>query len=370
MDPLPSPRNQLRYKVLLATVSFVLSSALAVLVFNSVVSRDVYYPEPDEVDVEWLEEGARFGPILKSTRKDQNKLHRKTGDSVLYGMNPKHPQVNSHGHRDSEIALAKAEGIKRIMVLGDSIAFGRTVARSDTFPNLLEARLNEEGPVYQVINTAVQGYTTYNEVQHYLQKGRQMQPDIVLLAFCMNDIANPRLHWGYTRERLSNIPDDAIPNLKYDREHAIPILARKKPMTLPDRHKAIPTYLSKEDDLSIELLLDRRTPEWQWLARQLLQLKAAVEAEGASFVLAIFPLAYQLEVGYPHFPQRQFAAFCAEHGIACVDLLPEFKQHPVQELYILDHGRKKTDVWHLMDYGHRVTADFLLEKLRAMNLVH
>ncbi len=358
--------KQLRNKILLATASFLVTAGLAYLAFYSLLSGERYYPTPEEVEAARAKEEERSGRILKAAPMDLYKLHRKTGDSVLYGLDPTHPQVNSHGHRDSEISLAKPAGMQRILVLGDSIAFGRIVAKKDTFPNLLEARLNKEHAGYQVINSGVPGYTTYNEVQHYLVQGRQLQPDLVLLAFCMNDIVNPRLHWGYTKDRLENIPDAAFPNLGYDRDHAVPILAREKPMTFAERDKEPPTYLSNEDNLSIELLLDRKTEEWQWLTKQLLQLQAAVQADGATLVVVVFPLAYQMDEGYPHFPQPQFAAFCKEHAIAYLDLLPEFRKHPVEELYILDRQPGWKDIWHLMDYGHQVTADIIFEKLREM----
>ena len=330
-------------------------------------------------------------------------LHILKQSPVLYGLNPEHPEISSQGLRDDEVVVPKPPGIFRILMLGDSVAYGHTVPAADTFSNQLERMLREQfGPV-EVVNAAVAGYTPYNELHYYLEDGRKFGADLVIVAFCMNDVANPRLHWGDAPGVI--FPPEAIPNHDYDRDHILPRVRkleeekaspqdrseqrrpflehsrlyrlaekalsrfyRRIPRHFADTGASIRTFITGEDTLSIEVLLDRNSPEWRWLASIYNRLQEAVRAEGAQLVIVIFPLAYQLDEGYPFFPQEQLADYCRENSIPCLDLLPAFKQHSKENIFILDkEGRD--DMWHLTDYGHKVSATEIQRFLRDRRLV-
>lgn len=189
-----------------------------------------------------------------------------------------------------------------------------------------------------------------NSIQYYLTKGRGFEQDIFIVAFCMNDIVNPRLHWNYTKESIVNIPEEAIPNHEYDIKHALPKMALLKYSRL---YRALEpriwsitkniakarsntlTYITGEDTISIEVLLDRSSPEWRWLTSIYDQLNSAVRADQATFVIALFPLAYQLDEDYPFFPQKQIAEYCMQNSILYIDLLASFMQHPKKEIFLL-----------------------------------
>lgn len=322
-------------------------------------------------------------------------LHIVKQSPVLYALNPEHPDISSQGLRDDEAAIPKPEGTFRILVLGDSVAYGSSVPKTDTFSNRLERMLREQfGPV-EVINAAVMGYTPYNELDYYLEEGRKFGADLVIVAFCMNDVANPRLHWGDAPG--VTFPTEAIPNHDYDRDHILPRLRkleekkthqsflkqsrlhavlekalgrlnRRKSKNFADTGAAIPTFITGEDTLSIEVLLDRNSSEWRWLASIYDRLHEAVRAERAQLVIAIFPLAYQLDDSYPFFPQERLADYCREKSIPCLDLLPAFKKHSKEDVFILDkEGRD--DIWHLTDYGHTLSAHLIQGFLQEQSLV-
>jgi hypothetical protein len=93
---------------------------------------------------------------------------------------------NAHGYRGRELALPKAGGHTRVIVLGDSIAFGLDVADQETFTHLLDARDNG----IEAANLAVQGYGPDQELLVLLREGLGYEPDVVVLAFCLtNDFA-------------------------------------------------------------------------------------------------------------------------------------------------------------------------------------
>jgi len=94
---------------------------------------------------------------------------------------------NSLGFRDREHALAKPAGVYRIVVLGDSIAAGLHVERNeDVFPPILERLLVQDGLRAEVINLAVSGYNTQQEVEMLREKGLQYHPDLVIVAYTMS----------------------------------------------------------------------------------------------------------------------------------------------------------------------------------------
>src|SRR5436309_6324437 len=73
--------------------------------------------------------------------------------------------INADGFRDRRYARPKPPGTFRIVVLGDSIAFGFGVAEEETFPKVLEARIAATAPQrrVEVLNLGVSGYNSFNE---------------------------------------------------------------------------------------------------------------------------------------------------------------------------------------------------------------
>jgi len=72
--------------------------------------------------------------------------------------------INSIGLRSPEIAVPKPPGTKRVLVLGDSVAFGWGVAEEETFSRRLERALRPQlaCPV-EVVDAGVTGYATVDE---------------------------------------------------------------------------------------------------------------------------------------------------------------------------------------------------------------
>jgi lysophospholipase L1-like esterase len=317
----------------------------------------------------------------------------------LYRLNPAHPDISAQGLRDRVYAIPKPSGVLRILILGDSVTQGFKVDRDSTFAKRLKNRLDGKYGRIEVINAGVNGYTPYNELQYFRHEGRAFQADIVLVAFCMNDVVNPLLHWNWdVRARpgsftsnlgLMNIPDAAIPNLAYHRNHALPRLASRisreqalwnysllyrfvrdrlarfqEKFEYPQDRRGWPVYITGEDTLSIEVLLDENSSEMLWLKSMYSQLDEAVRSEGAIFAVLVLPLAYQIEKAYPYMPQKLICRQCEANNILCLDVLPAFRQYSTDDLFL---GKRSGfhDIWHLTEKGHQVVAkeleSFLIE---------
>jgi lysophospholipase L1-like esterase len=317
-------------------------------------------------------------------------MHVLCGCPYLYGLNPRRPGVSRQGLRDREFAIPKPPGTWRILVLGDSIAYGVGVERAETFAKVLERRLDRPDRRVEVIDTGVLGYTAYNETEYYRARGRDFQPDVVVVAFCMNDVVDPELHWSGTRREVPDIPPEAIPDPAYHAGHVTRILGpslpwigrqseilrrlallrdpRRDPGWAAHRSTTVdgrswPTYVTGEDDLGIQVLCDPDSPQWRWLRGVYARLRQAVQADQARLVLLIVPLAYQLEDGYPFRPTDTFEAYCRQERLACVDPLPALRAHRGEGMF--PPGQADwADVWHPTAAGHRVIADTLLPAVR------
>ncbi len=288
----------------------------------------------------------------------------------LFALNPLHQGINSLGLRDDECSASKPEGVFRILILGDSVAFGNGVQKDETFPNQLEQRLQSTRTPCEVLNAGVCGYTAYNELQYYLHRGRDFHPDLVIVAFCLNDVADPRLHWDYTSRAITNIPAAAIPNLQYDRDHILPILHSRwhRPAHDPDLRAKVPTFITGEDSIDIRVLEDDSTPEWRWLISMYSRLRQAAAGDGARFAIVLFPLAYQLDDAYPYLPQQRLAAYFNACGTPCLDLLPELRAARSEHPFMLSLSGYY-DVWHLSPQGHRAAAEAIARFLETEHLL-
>ena len=105
---------------------------------------------------------------------------------------PHNIKINSLGLRGNEISAVKPNGIFRILILGDSYAYGARVSNNQTFPFLLQAMLNRAkaggDKEIEVINAAHSAYSTREEYEYLLERGVSLNPDMVILAWFPNDI--------------------------------------------------------------------------------------------------------------------------------------------------------------------------------------
>jgi hypothetical protein len=91
---------------------------------------------------------------------------------------------NSRRYRDIEHSVEKPEGVTRIVILGDSFAFGQGVADQEIFARVL-ARM--AGPQVEVINMAKGGWSTINQFMAFQREGLAYEPDVVIVAAVAND---------------------------------------------------------------------------------------------------------------------------------------------------------------------------------------
>ena len=97
-------------------------------------------------------------------------------------------RINEKGLRDPEHTYERQNDRKRILVLGDSFAWGYGVEEAERFSQLLEESLGAE-----VINAGVSGYSTDQELLWYQKEGTKYDTDLVLLVLAGNDVGDNHL---------------------------------------------------------------------------------------------------------------------------------------------------------------------------------
>lgn len=101
---------------------------------------------------------------------------------------------NSYGIKSPEISLVKPIDTFRIVLLGDSIGYGYCPLQPLTIPELITSHMQEFlsqhtniGKRIEVVNLSVSGYETRQEVAFFEEKGMPLDPDLVVLLYCLND---------------------------------------------------------------------------------------------------------------------------------------------------------------------------------------
>ena len=108
-------------------------------------------------------------------------------------------QLNSDGFRDEPFDPNSPETY-RVVILGDSFAFGWGVDVEQAFPNLLEGLLAKRlGRPAVVYNLSTEGSNVDLYLEHLKRFGPKLRPDLVLVAYFMGNgaVARPRANEKY-----------------------------------------------------------------------------------------------------------------------------------------------------------------------------
>ncbi len=101
--------------------------------------------------------------------------------------------INSNGYRGKEFQIEKEPGVKRILMLGDSFAFGQGVSDTETYSSYAERYLHQKGvEKAEVINAGYADSFSPDSYYVYLKKyGLKLKPDVIVVSlFVYNDITD------------------------------------------------------------------------------------------------------------------------------------------------------------------------------------
>ena len=116
-----------------------------------------------------------------------------------------HVETNDRGlRRNEETASKKPAASQRLLVLGDSLAFGFGVSNDETFTHRLERTLRGRGQSVEILNAGVPGYSADHYLVYLRERGFELDPDAILVVTCSNDIDD--LAWSRPRLDTQALP--------------------------------------------------------------------------------------------------------------------------------------------------------------------
>jgi hypothetical protein len=275
---------------------------------------------------------------------------------------------NASGMRGPQRSTSKPPGLRRILVLGDSFTEGANIAEND----LLTARLEQNIPQTEVLNAGVGGYSTVQEYVYLAETGILFQPDLVLLMFYENDLAEntmsfypgfgPRPYATFTGGQLRLVRD--LDPTKFVR-YILPV-----PFSLVlNRHSYLYYALNRyyQRLRAVELTrrerldaseVDRAT-QYQIFFALVEETRKLLDARGIDLLVALIPSTLDIDAGVSQ-TDPSILAFCAEKGIACVSLFDRLRRESAagtRVFYPVDT--------HWTKFGHQAGADEIARHLQA-----
>lgn len=131
----------------------------------------------------------RYSRLLKEDAPPEapamHHWHRKNAEATLQGVSIR---TNELRMRDKPRTEKPVPGIRRILVMGDSITLGWGVPQERSYSAVLEARLAERGEGrYEVLNAGVGNYTLSRMIGYYDFALQRLEPQTVVLAFYLTN---------------------------------------------------------------------------------------------------------------------------------------------------------------------------------------
>jgi len=324
----------------------------------SVFRIDQHTVNNPESFARYTPQGKRLIPNVQAVIKN----HPTSGEDVSI-------RINEYGFRGENFPQDKPKNEIRILLLEDSITMSAYLNEEDTWPYLLEKQIGSLNPQarIRVINTGVNGIGLRDEVNLYSEKGRYLNPDLVLLGFYLNDSRPP---WGFPAElnypnwwrRNSRLVDTIYRNLVFKQwiqEKGSDIFlwaySRHKLDWRHDRRD----FLRLAADARHDWGAAWHKETWPGIAEQVERLLFLVRENNVSLALVIFPVVFQVDaVFFENTPQRMMRSICQGQGIPILDLLPVMRQQGAGNLLF--------DQCHPNRAGNRLIAKSLTPFLQDL----
>ena len=219
--------------------------------------------------------------------------------------------TNSRGFRGGEVDIPKPPGRLRIVALGDSVVFGWGVNDADTFCQQLEQQFRARRPDVDVdvVNLAVPGYATRQEVALLQRNLAALQPDVVLLGFYENDLPDTMddKNVSGTRINVARPADGQELHMSPGPSSWIERQARRSRAVYIASHALKGLVHHGEgkpgSSMELDLLEGRRSDEletaWQRVSAQLEALKSSAADRGFAAGIVVLPPREQVFGLYP-----------------------------------------------------------------------
>jgi hypothetical protein len=263
------------------------------------------------------------------------------------GMAP----TNSRGYRDVEHALEKKPGVRRLVSLGDSFAWGASVEFDDTYAQRLDRRLpRRRGEPWEVVQLALPGMNTVDQASQLHEEGLAYSPDVVVLGYVLNDSEDPEAAEARRARDWAEEKREKREKHLLDRSALFHLVATRLWATAENRRRIAGYHAMYRPD----------APGWIAGQKALKLMGSLCTEKGIPFLVVIFPLFGQpLDGSYPFAElHAQVARAAAASGAKVVDLFPAYEGKR-WDLLVVDG----VDDEHPNEIAHRIAADVILKAL-------
>ncbi len=297
----------------------------------------------------------------------------KPGVRGSWGLEP--ATINAHGLRGAELPPPGQVEQFRILFLGDSVTFGYRVRDDEPFPLHTGRNLNARNPERMVVplNAGTGGYSPWQEYEFLVRYGLDLDPDLVLVCFVLNDVTEKFSLVQFGGSELGFQLRHTVEGLGDRLAGWSSIFAFGSYLRDRVRFGGEPAAAAREiERLQVmDLLYDEKKEltdqAWDLTTENLDKIFQRCREEKIPAMLVILPYAFQLQNPEAFGrPQRTLARHAAEQGIDTVDLLPLLRQDLEQRKlgipsFFLDDN-------HLTAEGHRAVARLLADEIHRRGL--
>ena len=351
----PAEPRRIAFAAAALTVSAIVALGGAELVLRAAVSSDFVLRGDAQREVRWRSRHAG-GIVEAQIGYAFDEYDETLGWRPVAGYASKAVRTNARGMRaDREYSLAPEPGRRRIVVVGDSFAWGEEVNNSET----LEAFLEHALPDSAVLNFAVHGTGTDQQLLRLRRDALPFAPDLVILGFfeddlernvmAFRDFAKPRFVLDGDRLRLTNVPVPAPQT----------VLSRPEPRPASF---VLSLVRGVYDDV-----LDRTTfrplstrESWRITRALFGEARRDAEASGARFLLAYFP---KDVTARPDPLESLVLEWAGATATPYVSIRPRLARQPKAEWPGLYRAI------HLSPEGNRLAADAIAEAIFEQHLL-
>lgn len=237
--------------------------------------------------------------------------------------------INLLKFRDLEHNIEKDNNTYRILVLGDSFAYGIAVPFEKIFPRLIEQNLNKNfnNAKIEVINCSQPGWNTEKEVNFCTEVFLPYKPNLVILSYVLNDTECLMHHKELTLNFWNKISfrEPQFPLMKYlfvKSELIRYIYSRVESTRIKKEWLAGKFLFYREDNLC-----------YKYFKRAVNKLSKLKTQNDFNVLVIIFPYFNVSLNGYPFIElHKQVKNIFAEVGFDVIDLYDYYKKYSSEEL--------------------------------------
>lgn len=270
-----------------------------------------------------------------------------TRDGILY-------QINDQGFRDDAFdgPTSKTSNEFRIVVMGDSVAWGWGVKMEEAWPQRLEQALALAIPDRKitVYNLAVNGYSTQQEARLLETKGLAYDPDLVIVNYALND---PTIEEGGMWPYFA-------PITRLETWYRSKMVWQGLRNTALDYLGQLPSPFPHNNPWDHTTLIHGAL--FHQVETGMQQLSTLQQNRPIKILWLVTPL-FDFKKNQPY-PweniHRLLLEKCRQYDFAYVDIQPHYADYNSKKLAV--------DLIHPNALGHAIIADVMMKKIMAENL--